>query len=459
MNYDGSYFQWNGLFHVQIFLAIIAGLLLDGSQAALADDFNIIPSIGIREEYDDNILFSEDKLRDYRTVIIPGITVQEKSERLDANMMANAKAIRYADKKQFDTVDFAFTGDLNYQYTQRNNISLNARYSRDSTASREINPIAFVMNTFRSYQQKYSIQGGHAFNEKTSALLSYSYTKYDYLTVPVQSIPLNSNQSGPEVPEPPVITPPPPPTPPTPPTPPGTDPEVHPPADTILADSDVVIHAPSLRLLHKFNELTQGSFDTGYSHYTYKYSRVENYVATLGLNRVLNDLWSISLSGGGRFTVSEYKSVRRTYLVYPDVYTDASLPAVTDRNWGWVGQCAINYNGLYSAGTLSFTKDITAGQSTARERTAVMLEARHRFSEELSGNIASVYSLFNSKRGEFAGEASADTVINLSAGLRYEFNRDVSLDGGYSRLMARLDKADVERNFAFINLTFRFPMF
>jgi hypothetical protein len=229
----------------------------------------------------------------------------------------------------------------------------------------------------------------------------------------------------------------------------------------LLTDPDVAMHAPSVSLVRKFNELTQGSLDAGYTRYLYKFSKIDNYEATLTLHRALNELWSISVTGGGRFTSSEFASVKRTYRIYPGVFvfTDTQLPPQTDVNWGWVGRCVLNYDGLYSGGSLSFSRDVIAGGSSTDERTAVVLDTRYKFTEEFGGTFSAGYSLFNASRGEFAGEAVNDRSIQFNAGLRYDFTRDISLDGGYSWVTARVAGADVGKNSAFMNLTVRYPLF
>ena len=54
-----------------------------------ADEFKLIPSIGIREEYNDNIFYSSnDTVDDFITTIRLGLELIERTERLDLNLSA-----------------------------------------------------------------------------------------------------------------------------------------------------------------------------------------------------------------------------------------------------------------------------------------------------------------------------------------------------------------------------------
>jgi predicted porin len=281
---------------------------------------------------------------------------------------------------------------------------------------------------------------------------AYSYAQFDYVSAP--------STSGQGSIQQPVITPPVPPGEPPPVTPPGGgdgNQDTPKPESQILTNGSVDIHSPTLSLVRSFDELTKGSLDAGYTHYLRRYSNINNYQATLTLNRSLNEVWSASLTGGARYTDSQFRSVQRT--IFQGVTTYTNLPPEQSKSWGWIGRCALNYNGLYSSGGLTLNRDLTTGGSSTSQRTAVNLEARHRFSEELSGSFSGGYSRFTADRGEFAGEAAADSSWQFAAGLRYDFNRDIALDGGYSKLIAKTGGQDVGKNYLFVNLTIRTPFF
>jgi hypothetical protein len=435
--------------------AVVAVLLTLTTVQAGADDFNMVPSLGVKSEYNDNIYYSENKTGDLRTSIMPGLELRERTERLDTGLLAKLKGIKSLKNSRFDTVDFRFDGSLAYILSPRWTASAAAEYDRDSNPSLQVSPIAIVTNLVRRYQQQYSLQNGYAISPRTSVTVGYSYTQLNYVTAPLQSIIQGTSPPPPSPPPPPPPSPPPPPLPPPPP-PPEQEPLFR---EVILSSSDVKILNPSLRLAHSFDELTKGTLDIGYTRYLYKYSTVDNYTVTLGLSRALNELWKLSATAGGRFTQSEFSPVKRKFAVFPIIFTDENQARQTSQGYGWVGQLSLAYNGQYSAGLLSLFRDVSTGRLSANERTGVSLDTSYKFTEDLEASFNAEYQINQAIRGEFASETVDDSILRLRAGIRYNFTRDVSLDGGYYKTIANYNLSQVDQNYAYLNLSVKFPMF
>lgn len=429
-------------------------LILTIAQAD-ADDFNVVPSLGVRSEYNDNIFYSDNKTGDLRTSIIPGLELKERTERLDSSLLANLKGIKSLKNSQFDAVDYRFDGRMSYLYTPRLTVSANAVYDRDSNPGQDVNQIAIVTNLVRRYQQKYFLQNEYALSPMTSATVAYSYMQYDYVTVPLKSSSLTTTQSGgTEPPSPP--SPPQPPSPPTPPPPPPPPPLLK---EVILSSSDVKIHNPSLRLTHSLDELTKGNLDAGYTRFLYRYSTVDNYTLTLGLSRAINELWKLSASVGGRFTQSDYTPVKRKYSVFPTIFSDENLASESSRGFGWVGQLALAYNSEYSTGSLSIFRDVSRGRLSANQRSGVTIDTAYRFSEDLEASFNAGYQISQANRGQFASEAVEDGHLQFRVGVRYNFTKNTSLDGGYSKAIADYSSLRVDQNYVYLNFTVKSPLF
>ncbi len=227
----------------------------------------------------------------------------------------------------------------------------------------------------------------------------------------------------------------------------------------ILSNPDVKILNPSLRLARSFDELTKGSLDTGYTRFLYRYSTVDDYTVTLGLSRVLNESWNLSASAGGRFTQSEFTPVKRKYSVFPIIFTDEIQARQSSRDYGWVGQLALAYNGEYTSGILSLFRDVSIGRLSANERTGVSLDTSYRFTEDLQVNFNAGYQTNQANRGQFASEAVDDRFVQLRVGVRYNFTKDISLDGGYSKAIANYTSLHVDQNYAYLNFLIKCPMF
>ena len=62
---------------------VLSSLLIN----AKADDFEIIPSVLVREEYNDNIFFTKnDKIDDFITTLAGSLELIERTERVNANL-------------------------------------------------------------------------------------------------------------------------------------------------------------------------------------------------------------------------------------------------------------------------------------------------------------------------------------------------------------------------------------
>lgn len=438
-------------------LASFAGMLLIVSGTnARADDFNVVPSLGVRSEYNDNLFYTADKTADFKTTFIPGIEATNKTERLDSGLHAALKGIQFARNSQLDTVDYSFDGRLSYLCTPRMNLSATAEYDRDSSPSLEIGQFAFVSEVLRRYGQIYSVKDEYTLTQKNSIAMLYSYNQYDFVAV---SMP--SNSSGTQLPQ-------------SPPSPPnsggnggggGNNNNNNNSSVTqtaILSSPDVKIHNPQLSLTHSFDELTKGNLVAAYTKYIYKYSTVDNYTVTIGLSRALNELWNVSVSGGGRFSQSEYTPVQRTFYG-PILFSDSNLPQQKSAEWGWVGQCSIAYAGLYSNGSLSLVRDVSMGRLSATDSTVVSLNVSHRFTYDFEGNFTAGYQLNTSTFGEFASEATDDRILQFGVGGHYSFvknsARDILLEVGYSKTIANYSSVSINQNYAYLNLIVKLPMF
>jgi hypothetical protein len=438
-----------------VLVSLVLGLLASGTGGARADDVTIAPTLGVKQEYNDNLFYNTDKTGDFMTTCAPGIDLRDRSERLDALLSTSVKGVRFWQNSRYSTVDYTLFANTRYRVAPRLEISATAEYDRFSGPSKEVGPAAIVINTVRRYHQYYSFQNEYQITQKTSGSAGYAYTQNDYVTAPLQ---VTSTQSA----TPPVVNPPVPPT--------TTPPDTTLPGGSggsggkdslvrFLSAADAKIHAPFLSLAHVFDEKTKGSATASYTSYLYRYSTVENKELSLGVSRALNELWNLSLKGGVRQTTSQSTPVKRTYQVFPFVFTDETLARHTERSWGWVGQCALAYGGETGGGSLSVYRDVFLGRLSANETTGVMLEGRRRLSYELEGNLSVGYQLNRARSGEFGSESVRDDVFQLRAGLRYDITRDAALEVSYANSSASIAGVNISQNSALVNLVMKWPLF
>src|SRR5665647_2552481 len=117
---------------------ILATLLLPGL-SAWGHEFRITPSLGAKDEYNNNIFFStSDRTDSFILTVTPRLEVSSRTERLDALLDAGVSQLIYSSDRELDTLDQRYRGVLGYR------ISEGFRLSGDASWSREGRPDRFI---------------------------------------------------------------------------------------------------------------------------------------------------------------------------------------------------------------------------------------------------------------------------------------------------------------------------
>jgi hypothetical protein len=159
---------------------------------------------------------------------------------------------------------------------------------------------------------------------------------------------------------------------------------------------------------------------------------VDSYEATTGINYALQEKWSVQVAMGGRRTESTYDTVRlASYYGLFDYYQQEM---VTKTGWGYVGQASLNYNGEVTSGSFTASRDLApaSGQNGTVERTSFTLSASRRLSYEFRGLFSTSYFINKSSGGEILVAPINYQTLNITPGIRYEFNKDMFLEGSYT---------------------------
>lgn len=335
----------------------------------LADEFRLIPGLALKEELSDNIFLDVASPRtDFITTLTPSLDVSGANERRKLNLSAGVNWLKYADNTELDSVDYFARSGFDFQLDPRLAISLGAGYVRDSRPDRiDLNGLTLKSGSDR---QNYHLSGNFALSEKSSSTVSYAYSNESF-----------DNAGA-------VAT------------------TVH----TVTAGQDYSLD----RYLRQAKLM--GNFS--YSRNLTDISLVDNYTVSLGLTKKIDELWNVSLNGGGRFTRSEF---------------DVGNSTLRDDDQGWIGKLSVNYNGEKTNVSLTFNHDITtaSGRSGTTEWTGVSTSLNERFTRELSGFFRLGYSWNRSARNQFSAQAIDEKHLNVSCGLRYDFSKYLFLEGNY----------------------------
>jgi hypothetical protein len=384
-------------------LVLAMMLVTFGSLEASGGEFTIVPSLSVREAYSSNYFLSVDAPESaFVTTLSPALVVTGRTERLDASVQARVDNFFYAGISSRDTLDQYYDGQFRYRPTERLSLSASASHSLNSQPDRNLETTGTVDKAGKRSTQTYTFAGESSLSEKNSVTLSYAYSKIN-----------DQNQR--------------------------------------LSDYDT--QTAVLVLNHELGSdaartrvMVQFQYDTD----RYAISTVDNYALTIGSNRSFNELWSLQVMLGGRYTESE---------------ASAANIRKTNRDWGGTGRVALSYTGDSTSGNLAasseFQPSTSNGVSGATQRTGVQAGIRENFTPELSGNMSLSYILNRSIwQGRNVSPIDEDT-LSFTTGLRYEFTKDMALDAAYqyTRIMYNNTGQVADRNFISLNFLIRYPMF
>ena len=342
------------------------------SGKAMGAEFKLIPSLDLREEYNDNIFYTESsRVRDFITTLTPGLELVNRTEKLDLNLLARIPVLRYADTRELDHTDQNYSGRLRYSLHPNWALSGGAAYVEDSRPDRDLEVTGLVTNAAIRRRQNYSAGVDHNFSEKTKAGLTYMYSQDDY------------------------------------PSPHFVDLKAH--------DANLNFTLDLSRTLPNI----VGRANLAYSRYEYEIATIDYYYATIGMNWALNEKWSLLFDGGGSYTLSEFGPEGNKQK---------------DEGTGWVGMGKLSYKGEKTNGDLTFShrKAPAYGTVGVTNRTSLSFGINRRFTYEFSGGLSAGYFINKGEEGKFSTAAFDQESFYVNPRLRYEFTKDMVLEGSYN---------------------------
>jgi hypothetical protein len=385
---------------------------------AIGDEFKLIPSISLKEEYNDNLFFTErDKEKDFITTISPGLELSNKTERLDLNLLAQLNKLIYGKNDELNKLEQNYRGRIRYSFHPKLNLSANAGFTRDYRPDRDIEITGLVTKAIR--RDKINFAGGaeYIYSEKTRGNLSYNFEKADY----------------------------------------ERDPEF----------VDTKAHELNIGLIHDLSQhlpSTIGRANLGYARYEFSETLINYYYGTIGMGRALSEKWNLIADLGLSYTRSEFDVYY--YLIYPTIYYKEKKEK---DGLGLVSQATLSYRGEKTKRGEKTTLDLSlahrlmpaSGTVGATKRTAFTFDFGHRLTYELLLRLSAGYYINRAKRGEFGIEEMDERTFRINPRLRYEFTKDIALEAYYSFTYLR-DKDDdtkAKRNLFMVNLIIQYPLF
>jgi hypothetical protein len=249
-----------------VFIVMIMFLFLPVGKS-IAAEFNVIPSLSLSEEYNDNIFLDSSnskKEEAFITKVIPGIETFYKTERTDLRLSGRLQQSWYSRLSYLDELDQYYNGSINYILTPSLSVSGRAGYTVDSQPDRDILETGLQLTDDKRQRVNYGVSGAYAINEKMNASLSYDYSKDTFLGSDPLTSDTESNNAN------------------------------------LGFTRDLGTYGPG--------PLT-GRMNFGYSRYLYSDSTVDSYRATVGLSSSLSEKWGFLIDVGARRSDTDFTDI------------------------------------------------------------------------------------------------------------------------------------------------------
>jgi len=232
---------------------LIAALLLAGLFLLLqpadgwAGPTQLKLTMGVRQEYNDNIFFdADDAESDFITTGIFGVDLGYVVERLQAHAIGHWEGYTYQDNSDLDDVDQDYRLTLDYRFTPRLKGGLSGAYIRDFRRDREVETSGVVFENEERTRYQLDTTWEYLLTEITALNLMATWWKDDYERDP-------------------------------------TFQEEY---------RDLETYGGNIGLsqaLRVFNRPTYGRVNMGYYNYQYEFNETDYYYLTLGFSTQLNE--------------------------------------------------------------------------------------------------------------------------------------------------------------------------
>jgi hypothetical protein len=392
-----------------VIAAVLLGFVLPS--ASLADEFRIVPSLALREGYNDNILFStSDPIRSWTTTISPGLELINRTEKVDLALSGRVDVVRYHEESNYNSDDQYYRGRFGYTFTPRVNMQAEGGWSRTYQPDRDIFTTGVVLNNIQRDRTFAGLTGNWVLSERLTAGASYFFEQDIY--------------DSPQV-------------------------------------SDLTGNQFSLGLYHSLGVATKGRFNTGYASYRYTAQDTNTAWGTFGIEHTFHELWTVIVDVGGRFARTNYQVTELQFV--PPIFLVPVTVDKTSEVWSGVSKASVNYKGEKTTLSLSAGYDLapSSGLSGATQRTSFVFDIRHRLTWEFSVALSTAYFLNYAAAGDYGTQGIDEQTFAISPSLRYEFTKDMYLELLYDYAATRfnISDTDAQRNLVYLRFYVQYPLF
>ncbi len=394
----------------------LAALVMMLPAGALADDFQLIPSLTVRGEYNDNIFGSADgEEEDFITTVSPSLELIERTQRLDLRAAAKVSPFFYADNSDWNDIDQNYKGNLGYRISELTGIHANAGYDVSNRPDRDLETTGLVYSNNRRDQQDYGLGFDHALSEKTAMGFSCRYLQETW--------------------------------------------------DDVDSDrQDLDMYSTALQFTHDLSQWwhsTIGRLNFGFARYEYDASDIDYYFTTIGFQHGFSETVNLIVDLGARYTKSDYS---RAQLVFTSPSSlEMRMVGTSDEDFGGVGKAILEMQGELTRGSLRISHDVASAGSSGStvQRSEAVLNLRRRLAERSALSIAAGYYKNKADRDEFSYDETDEDTLFFRTGIRWEIYEKCILEAGYSFSDTddRVDDENTRRNLVYLQVSIGVPLF
>ena len=375
------------------------------------EDNTLDLSISVREKYSDNIFLSRlEKTEDFSTTMIPSLQWKRDSKRMNTLLSATLESIFYNQNDVLNQTDQFYNGSLQYLMTDRLTTSFDAAFTRDSRWDRDLETTGLVLTNVVRKRQSYQFNEKYLLSEKNIVYLDYSFSQDVFEKGTYDDF--RSQQLG-------------------------------------------------FQFSRALTPDTNMQIQLGYAHYDYPLVDVDNYSLTLGAGSRLSETVTGSVNIGGRYTKSAFTLFRMVFD--PELFQIRQESFVMENDdTGIVGEIEVACSGEFTNYRLSFQHDIQAGsgRSGTSQKTGVILEMGHRFTENLSGSLNSGFYLNRANESESSTGKIDERSLWAETQFRYRIGDHFILNAAYryTRVNDNLNGTTTYANTVWISLAMDFDI-
>jgi hypothetical protein len=384
--------------------------------AGLADEFKLIPSISVREEFNDNIFGTpSDTVNDFITTISPGLELIERTERLDLNLLAIVSPFYYADHSDLDDVDQNYRGKIGYQISELTGINADAGYNVSNRPDRDIETTGLVESNARRKRQDYGLGFNYTITEIGTMALSggYSTEKWDSRNLDRQNL------------------------------------------ETYRAGLNFT------RNLGQWMDPTIGRLNFGFGRYEFETSDTYNYFTTIGVQHWFSETINLLVDLGLRYTDADYLTPQLIFV--PPSFYQVQIVETNNKSFGGVGTAILEMQGEITRGSIRIAHDIrpASGRGTTVQRSDVVLNLSRRLAERSAVAIGTGYYKNKADGDEFSFRGTDEDTFFFRANIRWEFFDKFTLEGGYnfSYTDDHVADNDKRRNLVYLQVAYGLALF